>query len=297
GRYRQFWQFGAELIGADTALADAEVIALGTNLLASAGIRFETQVGHLAPMKHLLGAVEATNQRRVMACLDKRDFEGTKVCLAEMGRDDLVDALVALASCRSAAEAFEITGDIPERSRIEQLFDLLDANGCKYTPNFGIARGLDYYTGMVFECFAENLGAENQILGGGAYRLAHLFGGDDVPSCGFAIGFDRVLVAAGEIPLPREPVVALASVGAGRRAALAVANAFRDAGIRVELELAEKGIGQQLAHAAKVADFAVMLGDRECETGTVTLKNLHSGEQRTLSCQAAIAEVKACGTC
>lgn len=61
--------------------------------------------------------------------------------------------------------------------------------------DFGIARGLDYYTGMVFEGFARNLGAENQILGGGTYRLAHLFGGDDVASCGFAIGFDRVMVS------------------------------------------------------------------------------------------------------
>ncbi len=68
----------------------------------------------------------------------------------------------------------------------------------KYTLNFGIARGLDYYTGMVFEAFADNLGAENQILGGGTYRLAHLFGGDDVASCGFAIGFDRVMVSLGE---------------------------------------------------------------------------------------------------
>jgi len=67
-----------------------------------------------------------------------------------------------------------------------------------YSLNFGIARGLDYYTGMVFEGFCRQPRAENQILGGGTYRLAHLFGGDDVASCGFAIGFDRVMVSLGD---------------------------------------------------------------------------------------------------
>jgi histidyl-tRNA synthetase len=295
GRYRQFWQFGTELIGADTALADAEVILLADDLLRCAGVTFDLQIGHLAPMKHLLGTVDPAEQRKVMACLDKRDFEGAKVCLAEMGRDALVDQLIALAGSRDLAEVFEIVGDIPERSRIEQMFQILDASKTPYSLNFGIARGLDYYTGMVFEGFAENLGAESQVMGGGAYRLAHLFGGEDVPSCGFAIGFDRVMVSIGEFPVSKETVVAVVSVASGRNMAFAVARAFRDAGITTEVELMDKGVGAQIAHASKTADFVVILGERECATGRVTVKDLHSGEQRDLSLQEAIAEVKAGG--
>ena len=186
---------------------------------------------------------------------------------------------------------------MPERARIEETFALLDSQGIDYRPDFGIARGLDYYTGMVFEGFARNLGAENQIIGGGAYRLAHLFGGDDVASCGFAIGFDRVMVSIGDFELAREPVVGIVCTPEGRARALEVARAFREAGIRAEADLMGRGMGAQLSHAAKTADFAAVLGKREVEAGTVTLKNLHSGEQQERRLEEAIAEVARHGAC
>lgn len=296
GRYRQFWQFGAELIGADTAMADAEVIMLASEVLNATGVTWDLKVGHLAFMKNLLAGLEPTAQRRVMAHLDKKDFEGLSATLEGMGRSDLNSALTALVECRTLQEAFEIAGAIPEKERVEQTMAILDAAGVKYSLNFGIARGLDYYTGMVFEGFAHNLGAENQILGGGAYRLAHLFGGDDVASCGFAIGFDRVMVSLGDAaPAAKDTIAAIVCTDEGRTFALAVAQMFRAAGIRAEMDLMGRGLGAQLAHAAKSADFAVVIGKREAEAGQVTIKDLHSGEQKTLDAAAAVAEVKAHG--
>ena len=148
---------------------------------------------------------------------------------------------------------------------------------------------------MVFEGFAQNLGTENQILGGGAYRLAHLFGGDDVASCGFAIGFDRVMVSLGDVQHPKDTIVGIVCTSEGRARALEVARAFRAEGIRTEQDLMERGLGAQLAHASKTADFAVVIGQREAESGNVTLKNLHSAEQKTVDLAAALAEVKAYG--
>jgi histidyl-tRNA synthetase len=297
GRYRQFWQFGIELIGADTALADAEVIMLADDVLRSSGVTFDLQVGHLAPMKHLLSDLAPPDQRAIMAYLDKHDRKGLEEALERKGLTYLLDPLAGLSDCCDIAEIFEIAGNVPERERIEETFALLDAQGIQYRPNFGIARGLDYYTGMVFEAFAQNLGAENQILGGGTYRLAHLFGGDDVASCGFAIGFDRVMVSIGEFPLEQEPVVGIVCTPEARRRALEVAHVFRGAGIRTEVDLMQRGMGAQLAHAAKTADYAVVLGKREVEAGTVTLKNLHSGEQQERSLDAAIDEVTQHGAC
>jgi len=132
-------------------------------------------------------------------------------------------------------------------------------------------------------------------VGGGAYRLAHLFGGDDVASCGFAIGFDRVMVSLGEVAPVKDTVVGIVCTDEGRSFALTVARAFRTAGIRAEMDLMGRGLGAQLAHASKSADFAAVIGKRESDTGQVTLKNLHSGEQKTLDPAAAIAEVKAHG--
>ena len=296
GRYRQFWQFGVELIGADTAAADAEVIMLAADMLNATGVRYELKVGHLSFMKNLLLDLEPPAQRRVMAHLDKKDFDGLRDALRTMEKPDLADSLVALIGSRDLADAFEIAGQVSGKDRIERTISTLDAAGVRYSLNFGIARGLDYYTGTVFEGFADNLGAENQILGGGTYRLAHLFGGDDTASCGFAIGFDRVMVSLGEVRQKKDTVISIVCTEEGRKRALEVARAFRDSGIRTELDLMERGLGAQLAHASKSADFAVVIGKREVESGEVTLKDLRSGEQKTIGLKAAIAGVGALGS-
>jgi histidyl-tRNA synthetase len=291
GRYRQFWQFGTELIGADTAHADAEVIMLAADMLNATGINYNLNVGHLSFMKNLLKDLDPSFQRRVMAHLDKKDFDGLKETLETSDNPHLSDSLISLVACQDLAEAFEIAGTIPGKERIHQTINILDAAGVTYTLNFGIARGLDYYTGIVFEGFAQNLGAENQILGGGAYRLAHLFGGDDVASCGFAIGFDRVMVSLGEPHYKKDIIVAIVCTEEGRNHAMDVARLFRAAGIRSEMDLMERGLGAQIAHASKNADFAIVIGQRETESGNVTLKNLQSGEQKILDPASAITEV------
>jgi histidyl-tRNA synthetase len=292
GRFRQFWQFGVELIGADTALADAEVIMLTHEMLAATGVRFELHVGHLSFMRNLLRELAPPDQQKVRAFLDKDEYEALGAFLAGLGKTDLLDALTGLVNCTGLSEAFAIAGEVPERARIEETCALLDAQKIPYVLDPGIARGLDYYTGIVFEAFAEGLGAENQIMGGGAYRLAHLFGGDDVPSCGFAIGFDRVMVALGGTPPARERVIAVCCTEEGRVRAFEVARRFREAGIRAEIDLMGRGLGTQLAHAAKGASFAVVIGKREAEAGTVTLKDLATGVQRELPLEEAVYEVK-----
>ncbi len=295
GRYRQFWQFGVELIGADTALGDAEVVMLADDMLNSTGVTYELKIGHLTFMKKLLKDVEPKIQRKVMGHLDKKDFDGLKTTIENIGNTDLYNSLIALVNCQDLKEAFEIAGPIPEKDRIEQTINLLNVSGIKYGFNFGIARGLDYYTGLVFESFAQNLGSENQILGGGAYRLAHLFGGDDIASCGFAIGFDRVMVSLGEIKRIKETVVGVVSTNEGRQRAIEVAREFRNAGIRTEMNIMDRGIGAQISHASKSADYVVVIGQREVESGNVTLKNLHTGKQKTVDLPEAIAEVGAYG--
>jgi histidyl-tRNA synthetase len=295
GRYRQFWQFGVELIGADTALADAEVIMIAADMLNATGVTYELKVGHLSFMKNLLKDLEPQAQRKLMAHLDKKDYDGLKMTLNAMDKPDLGNSLISLVKCQDLSEAFDIAGAVPGWERIRQTIEILDAAGINYLLNFGIARGLDYYTGMVFEGFAENLGAENQILGGGTYRLAHLFGGDDVASCGFAIGFDRVMVSLGETQHKKDTVVAIACTSEGRTYAIEVARMVRNAGIRAEMDLMERGLGAQLAHASKSADFAIVIGQREAESKLVTLKNLYSGEQKTLDLPSAIAEVASHG--
>ena len=298
GRYRQFWQFGCELIGADSAAADAEVIALAYELLKSSGVRFVLKIGHLAPMKHMLQNLDAGEQKKVMAALDKRDMDLLKTTLDAIGHPDLYDPLTTLITAETLDQVWQVTGDIPEKSRIEETFRYLTAQNIPFVQNFGIARGLDYYTAMVFEGFADNLGAENQILGGGVYRLAHLFGGKDVPSCGFAIGFDRVMVSLGEITPDAAPVVAVVATPQTRTAAYTAAAAFRSAGITVVMDVMDRSFGAQISSALKSgAAYAALIGEKEAAAGTVTLKNLEQAAQQEMSLADAVAEVAGHGTC
>jgi histidyl-tRNA synthetase len=291
GRYRQFWQFGVELIGVDSALGEAEVIMLAEEILSVTGISFEIHVGHLALMRSMLSSIPEQEQKKIRMFLDKKDFPGLLDHLSLKGMEDLSTSLTCLCSARDLQQVFAITGDLPERERIEELFSILDQSGIPYTIDPGIARGLDYYTGMVFEIFAKNLGAENQVLGGGTYRLAHLFGGEDTPSCGFAIGFDRVMVSRGDKAPPRRLVAGIAHTPEGREWALTVAREFRSAGIRTELDLSGRPIGQQLSHIAKSADYALILGQRESTRQIVTIKDLKSGVQKELTLPEAVREV------
>jgi histidyl-tRNA synthetase len=291
GRYRQFWQFGVELIGVDSALAEAEVILLAEEILSTTGISFSIHVGHLALMRSMLSGVPETEQRIIRKFLDKKDFDGLADHLSQKGMNDLYTSLTRLASSRNLQEVFAITGDLPDRERIEELFSILDQSGIPYTLDPAIARGLDYYTGMVFEIFANNLGTENQVLGGGTYRLAHLFGGEDTPSCGFAIGFDRVMVSRGDQGPPRRLIAGIAHTPEGRDWALMVARTLRAAGIRTELDLSGRSIGQQLSRISKSADYALIIGERENTTQMVTVKDLLSGVQKQLTLPDAVREV------
>jgi len=291
GRYRQFWQFGVELIGVDSALAEAEIILLAEEILSATGISFSIHVGHLALMRSMLEGIPEQEQKRIRMFLDKKDFDGLSEYLSSKGRDDLSASLIQLASCRNLNDVFTITGDLPEKERIEELFSILDKAGITYILDPGIARGLDYYTGMVFEIFARNLGTENQVLGGGTYRLAYLFGGEDTPSCGFAIGFDRVMVSRGPLAPSHRAVAGIAHTLEGREWAITAAREFRAAGIRTELDLSGRSLSQQLSRISKSADYALIIGQRERENAVVTLKNLTSGIQKELPLPEAVLEV------
>lgn len=288
GRYRQFWQFGAELIGADTAEGDAEVILLADDILRAAGVTYDLHVGHLSPMRAILRDVPEDRKRILMALLDKKNMEGLEETLDAWRLEDLESSLKDLLEADTTDKVFAITGPIPEQERIESMVNVLENEGTAFRQNYGIVRGLDYYTGMVFEGFAENLGAENQIIGGGAYRLAHLFGGDDVGSCGFGIGFDRVMVSLGEVPVPEDTVVAVLYTAEAREYAFSLSRRFRDAGFRTEMNLLSRGIGAQMKHAAKTAGYAALAGEREMAGNTITLRNMRTGSQMECTVDEAI---------
>jgi histidyl-tRNA synthetase len=291
GRFREFWQFGVELIGSDKADADAEVIALASEMLKSVGIRGDLHVNHLGVIRHLLSILETDQQSRIMRLVDKKEYQGLEDYLAEISapadlRMKLVE-LITLTGSDAIQRARMLVGDIPELAVYQELLTLLDTYGVEYTIDFGIARGLDYYTGTVFEIYAEGLGAQKQVCGGGSYQLIKLFGGGDVPSTGFGLGFDRIMEVCTIEPEEAKPVVIIA-MEATRLDAVKIAVQLRPY-MPVHVDLMKRNFKAQLSYANYLeAGYAIIIGEKEASAGKVMLKDMHSGEQELLTIEEVI---------
>ena len=304
GRYREFFQFGAELIGSPHPEADAEIIALAVRTVASAGLEGATvRVGHVGALHALMGSVGVPDPvaNQAFPLIDKGDMGGLQGLFDDQG--------VGYSAYEALSDYVSLTGD---RSMVENIagsysnvdglgdalgkllatLEALDGyEGVDYTVDLGIARGLDYYTGVVFELDWEDLGAEKQVCGGGAYELGQLFGLDNVPATGFAIGLDRVVLAVESLEgtgegAGREGAIVLPMDRHGEVMGLAVraVESIRTAGVVAELEVMRRGMGKALKGAdQRGLRWAVIVGSDEAAQGKVTVKDLVTGDQSLLA--------------
>lgn len=250
-RFREFWQFGAELIGSPCADADAEVIALACDMLRALGIKSRVHVGHLGILDHVIGNKTTDERMRIMRELDKKEIK-LDVDLADLD-------------------------DTSELNRLEGVMDLLDCYGVDYVLDLSVVRGLDYYTGITFEIYEDDV----QICGGGEYRLAELFGGEDIRSTGFSFGFDRVAELC-ETEKSRRNKIAVIATEDTKRDAIRIASKLRNK-FPTFLDVMDRNMKGQISFANAVgADWAVIVGKRELKEDKVSLKDMETGEQRVV---------------
>ena len=325
GRYREFFQYGVELVGASGPLAEAVVIALAIDMLDSCGLKnWQIRIGHVGILKDALTGLglsdkieQGANEAAVasaMRFLDKGDDAGLARLFSSNGIDpSFSEPLRQLSQLQGGAETLEPAREILsalEGVSLESLDELkitLDAvSSLAATPpslavDLTVARGLDYYTGMVFEVQVEELGGEGQVLGGGSYNLMHLFGLADLdPCCGFGLGFDRVMLALEAqaeaegrdevIPGQQDGrgLIAVIPFNVDAQAVLQVVRQLRDAGQLVELELRGRKIGKAFTWADKIgATYTLIVGPRDLESGTAMLKNLKTGIEQAVEFNAA----------
>ena len=206
GRWRQFWQFGCELIGGKSPESEAEIIALSAHCLEELGLGdYDIHIGNLGILRGILNeaGLSGEEQDQIMTIIDKGDVKELKSVLEDLKVDktskDILINLVGMQGHRDILPKVQQIinhnqGATDSLKELEELLEILEAFKCtNYTVDLGIARGLDYYSGMVFEIYVHGLGAQKQISGGGTYNLIEVFGGEKVESTGFAFGFDRVM--------------------------------------------------------------------------------------------------------
>lgn len=301
GRYREFWQFGCELLGTDNPEGEAEIIALAIKAIESAGSKnSDLHVSHLGVLRKMFAddGVPQEEQRVLMRLIDKMDKVGEDAVRTELEKygEGFAGKVLDLASLSGGVEVLEkakaLSGAEEAIAKLAEIAGYLEAYGIKPSFDFSVARGLDYYTGMVFEIYNDILGAEKQVCGGGTYALAELFGGQPVSSTGFAIGFDRILVALEKekaLPAPQRGCIFVIPVDEKRRAkAMEITAKLRASGIKVDVDLMRRGL-KSLKYADAIgASKALIIGD-EIEQGKITVKDLKTGEQKQVE-EGQIAE-------
>ncbi len=280
GRYRQFWQIGAEAIGSDDPAVDAELILLLAEILEAIGARglrlrvssLGTAASRVAYRAELTAHLRANEDRLSQEVRERIDLNPLRAFDADHPGTREVMA--------SAPLLLDFLAD-DDHEHFEAVKALLDVAGVSYEVDPTLVRGLDYYTRTVFEYTSDELGAQSGVGGGGRYDgLMEQIGGAHTPGMGWAAGVERMLLASPAPPVAPPPVdlyVAYAKPEQ-RAAAFRLAADARRAGHAARLELAGRSLKGQLKQADKIgARYVAILGD----DGT-SLKDMQSGEQKTV---------------
>ncbi len=288
GRFREFNQIGAEAIGSDSPLVDAELIILLDELfreLGIAGIRL--RLGSLGSP-----ATRAAYRDELQAYLRRREAElaptvRERIDLNPMRAFDSDDP--GTRAVMEEAPTMLERLDEADAEHFAAVRAMVDRAGISYQLDPTLVRGLDYYTRTVFEFESDRLGAQAALGGGGRYDgLVEQLGGPSTPACGWAAGIERILLALDEEADEPGVDVFVAASEDQRERAFALVRELRRAGLRAELDLAERSLKGQMKQADRLGARAAIVLD---EQQPAQLRDMTSGEQRELDLARAVEEL------
>jgi histidyl-tRNA synthetase len=288
GRYREFHQFGLEVLGASSPLADAEVIAMACEIFHKLGLR---------DLDLHLNSIGDKNCRPAYRKKLIEFFEGKKDQLCDDCRERLYKNPLRILDCKeegckkASVGAPEITDYLCDdcHAKFEAVKHYLDGLGISYTVDPRLVRGLDYYTNTAFEIQYPPLGAQSAVCGGGRYDgLVEEIGGPSTPGIGFAIGLERLLLALemqNLIPAPKsQQRVYIAALGEDAVAeGFKIQEELRGLGVLTDMDLQGRSLKGQMKQAGKLdSQFTVIIGSNELEKGAAAVKNMADGTQEDI---------------
>lgn len=296
GRLREFHQFGLECYGTQSPAADAELICAAQSIFDRLGIK---------QLRLEINSIGCPTCRAEYHKALKEYFYGYKDELCETCNSRLEKNPMRILDCKSpvcskiAQGAPKITDYLCDecKEHFASVQKYLDAAGVEYTVNPTIVRGLDYYTKTVFEFVTDFIGAQGTVCGGGRYDgLIEELGGKHLPSLGFAMGIERLLMLMDKqgIEIPKPSTCDLYVAVMGEKASLKsfeIIKAVRSCGLIAETDVVGRGLRAQMKYADKIgAKFSMVLGDNEIEQGKAVIKNMSSGEQTEIVLDDTFAE-------
>ncbi|MCI5836615.1 MAG: histidine--tRNA ligase [Veillonellaceae bacterium] len=298
GRYREFHQFGTEILGSASPQADAEIIALALQLFRELGLQ------ELELLINSVGCPQCRPAYRqaLVEYFTAQSDELCKDCRSRLDKNPLRLLDCKEEGCRRvAAGAPLLTDYLCEdcRTHFAAVQEYLTAAGIAFTLDPHLVRGLDYYTKTAFEIQYLPLGAQSAVCGGGRYDgLVEEIGGPATPGIGFAVGLERLLLAlAMQNLLPEtgeKPLAALVTHGeAADRAGFALAQELRAAGLAVDTDLAGRSMRSRFKQLAKAGiKYAIIMGEDELAQSRITLRNLQESTQESIAMEDLVARLQ-----
>jgi histidyl-tRNA synthetase len=315
GRYREFWQSNYELMGSNMPEADVEILMLTNSLMESVGLKnYVFKIGHIGVLRGIFnqeGLGEKT-QNAIMQLMDKKQYEEALKIVEDAGASkkciSTIQELVKLKGrevftiaekLRKLVEGYEKA--IEAVKNFYEILRLIRESGCKMDVivDAGFARGLEYYTGIIFEVYVPEF--DIALGGGGRYdHLIELFGGEPTPAVGVAHGIDRIMLAMQmqKATVERtERAVMVIPVEEGLKGeALKISQMLRTADIPVEVEVMGRKVTKALEDAdRRKMEYAIIVGGKELKEGAVVLRNLKRREQKTVKLEEIVNELKGHG--
>jgi histidyl-tRNA synthetase len=304
GRFREFWQSNYELVGSAKPEADAEILLLTTDLMERLGFKnYTLKIGHIGILRGVFAeeGIQEEQQNRLLQLIDKQQFEdalktvqeykASQKCLKtlkEIFETKGKDTTEVIKKAQKIVKDYEQAENSLENLR--QIIELIKESKEKgdIYVDVGFARGLEYYTGAIYEVLVPEL--QISVGGGGRYdKLVELFGGEPTPAVGVAHGIDRLMLAMEKQKIKpkihEEKRVAIIPVNEELKIqALKLAKELRNAGISVEMEVMGRTVSRTLQDADRRGiSHAVIIGPEEFKTGKVVLRDMKKREQKIVS--------------
>ncbi|MGQ9460768.1 MAG: histidine--tRNA ligase [Candidatus Bathyarchaeaceae archaeon] len=312
GRFREFWQANYELIGSSKPEADAEALILTKDLMERLGLReYWFKIGHVGILRGILSqeGVTEEQQNRIMQLLDKKLWEEALTVIRGLGASQNCLTTLKKVFETKGKDSSQILKRVKENvqdygkavAAAENLWEILELtaeSGVKLevTIEAGFARGLEYYTGMIFETYVP--GIEIALSGGGRYdKLIELFGGEPTPALGVAQGIDRIVLAMKKQKIPtkitvEKRIVVIPVNKESMAKAIELSSMLRGAGFSVEVEVMGRTVSKALSDADRRAvAHAVIVGPEETKEEKVVLRNMKKREQRIVEIKNLCEEI------
>ena len=293
GRQREFNQIGVEVFGEKSPILDAEVIAMGYNLLKKLGI---------TDLEVKINSVGSKGSRTIYREKLVEHFQTHLDDMCNDCRDRINRNPLRLLDCKvdGHKDFYKAAPSIidylfeDERKHYEEVKKYLDIFGVKYTEDPTLVRGLDYYSSTVFEIVTNKLGSQGTVLGGGRYdNLLKELGDKDIPAVGFAAGVERIMMLLDDYP-KNTPDVYIAWLGDTTiETAMNIAENLRKNDLKVHIDFSSKGMKSHMKKADKLAvKYCVILGEDELNKGVILLKNFETREQEEIKIEEILEKVK-----